>query len=214
MFSESTLDHFWDYVAITFLVTVILIITAIEINRRWKEKNPKRAKKVVYGLLVAVIVISASTAVFYTLVEQQGTHFEYEYIATVLDEDKQGVMYIPVCVNEELQERLRVIEGDGTMSIVDTEHGRALRLEFEGEVTVRGQMIKDNRLNDWSWTMQTGSRDFEAWANLELENIENGTVEVRLGLITDIVPGHDGRIYLHDTLKEGWDIYPISTIQE
>ena len=209
MFSESTIEAFGLVATIVVLVVVVLIILFIGAEHKWKKKDSRSAKLAAIGLLIAIIVISASTAVVYVMIEEQGTQYEYDYTATVDGGNVGGVVHIPISLNGELQGELEVTSGDGTLSIVDTEHGRALRLEFLGPVTVEGRIIKDHRIDDWEPTMLNESWDAIAWSNLEREGVGNGTVVLDWTLWSHPLPGHNEVYWMDATLKNGWNTYQV-----
>lgn len=215
MFSETTLLNYESYLYVAVILIVGLILLIVN-EYRLMEKGNERAKMAMYALLTAFIVVTASTAVFIIAVEVQGDRYEYVYSATVesLRGDRVGVVLIPVCGNEDLQDRIRVTSGDGEISIVETEHGRALRLEFRGDVTVEGRISLDHPVDDWEPTMFNNDSRRSAWISMEPAGTWKGIVVLDLDLGSHPLPGHDEIYQIDATLVEGWDLYKVTSGSE
>ncbi len=214
MFSETTLLNYESYLYAAVFVIVVLILLIVEAEHRWKAKGVERAKTATYALLTAFIVVTASTAVFIIAVELQGDRREYVYSATLENRDRVGVVLLPVSGNEALQDRIAVTSGDGEVSIVETEHGRALRLEFRGDVTVKGRITLDHPVDDWGPTMFNYDSRRSAWISMEPGGAWMGIVVLDLDLGNYNLPGHDALYQIDTTLVEGWDLYKVTSGSE
>ena len=212
MFSETTLINSDWYIIIGIAISMLLVIILIMTKARWRSMGTKKAKGVFYAILAATIISIASTASFALMVEHQGDRTEYVYTATIGCEGTSGMVYIPVSNNTELQERVHVVSGDGRMSLVDTEHGTAIKLIFNNTVTIQGKLVKDQWLTDWGPTMTDD--DQNAWVMLDSPWIYNGTIDLDMTLTENNIPGHDALYYLRSPLKTGWAMYELHHIEE
>jgi hypothetical protein len=199
----------WIIVPVLFLVVLVLVIVAVKNWDVWKREGSERARRKVFVLLTVIIVIAASLNTLYIAMELR--RYGVEYSASVTGGDMSGVMYIPVTLNEELQDELRVVSGDGRMSIVDTEHGRALRLEFSGNVRVEGRVVGREYFDGWRPSMvQEDNVTRGIWVGLELEGANDGSVDLVLDIYSDILNGCDSGYDLNSPIMPGWNTYRYS----
>lgn len=212
--SESVLEHSFVYIPAGIAVAVFLAMLTLWAEDRWRKRDTRRAKVVFAGLLVATIVATASTVLFAALVVDQGDRYEYVYTATVECIGGTGVVYIPVSLNTELQKRIRVESGDGSVEVVETEHGTALMMTFRGSLSVEGRMVKDHPVGDWGPTMLDAIRDDMAWACLEEGDGWNGTASIDLKISNNNFPGHDSSFHMRGTLEIGWSTYLMGLEEE
>jgi len=207
MISEYVYYTIWFILNLVAVVSVIILtIWMLSTAMEWKKEGTEKAKRRMMTLLVTIIVISATTASIYIYIDQNSARYDYTASVTT---DQSGVVHIPVTYDEELQDQLRVTSGLGSISIVDTEHGRALRIEFSGNVTVNGRIVRDDRLDDGGLTMLNDTRGIWAWVNLEIDGDLESHVDLDIDLDNANVPGHDQGYEMEDRLEVGWDVYPI-----
>jgi hypothetical protein len=212
MFSETTLINAPLYLLMGIALTLMMIGVLIWAEARSKRLGTKGAKRVFQAVLAVTIVVMASTLAFGLMVEYQGDQFDYVYTATVEGGQTQGVVYIPTSNNTELQEKIHVVSGDGRMSLVDTEHGRAIKLVFNGDVSLEGKIVTREWLFDWEPTMLDENED--VWVMLDSPYTSNGTIEIDLMLANYNLPGHDELYYLRTPLRSGWELYDLGHKQE
>jgi hypothetical protein len=162
--------------------------------------------------MVGIIASLIFTALFFVVgifVFNGGTTLEYE-VTIHTSSDNEIVVFVPAPVEQRLREEL-TIKGAGTMSIVPTEHGEALKIVFRGNVTVRSRVDGRGSLQDGGLTMEEQT-SHSVW--MGLENQDNGTQEVRIDLHNDHYRVEWGRGYGHGdsveaALHNGWDTYLI-----
>ena len=209
------LSELWlDTCVITLIVgsiVLVLLMFLLKARGRWMKDGSEKAKRVAIALLVTIILIIASTVVLSIYIDQN--RVRYDYTATVAS-DQSGVVYVPAPVILELQDQLRVRSGDGSISFVDTEHGRALRIEFSGNVTVHGRIVRSDHVDDWGLTMLNDTRGREAWVNLRVDGDQESDVALNILLDNENVPGHDAAIFLRHDLGVGWNVYWTRGSQE
>jgi hypothetical protein len=212
MFTETTLINADLYISIGIILSLVLIISFFIANGRTKRNGTNTTKRVAHALLAATIIAIASTAAFGIMVEYQGNRYEYVYAATIECGLTQGTVYLPVSNNTKLQEKVSIVSGDGRISLADTEHGRAIKLIFNGTVTIVGRIVTDKWLNDWEPTMMDSKQD--AWVKLDSPYIYNGTIVLDFKLENNNLPGHDAGYYLKSPLKSGWELYELDHFNE
>jgi hypothetical protein len=195
------------------LILLVLLIVFVKNWDDWKRERSQRARKKARVMMVTMIVIIASITSLYTWVDLH--RYRYNYIASVNAGNLSGVVYLPVSTNEELQDEIGLVSGDGRLSIEDTEYGRALRIEFSGSVKVEGRIVKSNHLDDWELTMCNDTRRCRnIWVYLELNGGMNGSVDIGVGVEKVVVPGHDEGYDLRTPLVEGWNTYRLTAYTE
>jgi hypothetical protein len=163
------------------------------------------------GLVVAVMVVLMLAVGGYTtwLVLDykewtESRELEYSLNITAPD-DSIGILLVPVTVNQDLRDALEVSPG-GSIGLVDTEHGKALRVVFQGNVTVRGRLEWRQEFDDYHLTMASqdhipGTNRF--WFHFDGNTATNGTVGIELALVhTSIYKFETFRADLQ--LDEGW----------
>ncbi len=97
---------------------------------------------------------------------------------------------------------------------METEHGRALRLEFRGDVTVKGEITLDHPVDDWEPTMFNNDTRRSVWISMEPAGAWKGIVVLDLDLGNYNLPGHDALYQIDTTLVEGWDLYKVTSGSE
>jgi hypothetical protein len=208
---SDLLYHWCVITAIVVPVILILLLFLLRAERRRRKEGSEKAKRVAIALLITIIVISAVTVVLVIYIDKNSAR--YEYTATVFS-DQSGVVHLPIMMDKDLQDQLEVRSGEGSISIVDTEHGRALRIEFSGDVKVNGRTVRDDRLDDGGLTMLEGEHGNEAWVNLELDGAQDGHVAITVNLENTNVPGHDADFRVNDSLEVGWNLYLVGGGEE
>ena len=105
----------------------------------------KESKIVIKVLVAFIIVLMLIMYLAYQLIvietEEEGQSYEYE--VQILPEEKGNyTLYVPVIVNEdgsvsELMQDINIIKGNATYEIIDTEHGKALKIVADEEVRIK-----------------------------------------------------------------------------
>jgi hypothetical protein len=103
-----------------------------------------KGKAFIIVIIVLAIIIVAMGYVVYSIigVERVERSQSYEYVLHVIpDENGNFTLYVPIVINEdesisELTEDLHITKGDTNYEIIDTEHGRALKIEGDEEVII------------------------------------------------------------------------------
>jgi hypothetical protein len=196
----------------TSLLAVILIVgLSLLLVTRWFRSWDtgfdwnRRSTRISIAIIVAMILLVASVYAVFNILPVPRTEFVYEAIVTT--EGSSGAVILPLSDIEELQEAVAVVKGDGRASVVDTEHGRALRLEFSGNVTARGvyTMGEYLRAPDFTTTNGTHFRDVWMWFGGLTSGSDPVSVMVRIKQLAH--PGHDAERHVEGTLSEGWHTY-------
>lgn len=172
-------------------------------ERRWFRWSVVALAVVVAGIGIEVYL----AADFYYMTN----HRTLEY-SLVLDSSSVGFdqVYVPISENPYLQNSLRVKSGTGTFSIVDTEKGQALLVNFSGRIEIAGKVDTLLRIGDYDLTMVNSTdRDWErvdVWMQYTPHNPSDFNCSVDLRMEYDSLWEHEwysSEIYL----VEGWETY-------
>lgn len=105
----------------------------------------KESKVVIKVLVAFIIVLVLIMYLVYQLIvietEEDGQSYEYE-MQIVPEEKGNYTLYVPVIINEdgsvsELMQDINIIKGNATYEIIDTEHGKALKIVTDEEVRIK-----------------------------------------------------------------------------
>jgi hypothetical protein len=186
-------------VAVLFLLMVPKVV-------EWRRGDGDRRSTIVVMMLVLILAMGGYTT-WLVLDYQEWTDtrtLDYSLNVTA-PEGSFGVVFVPVTVNEDLQEALEVSDGD-SVDLVDTEYGVALRVVFSGNASVHGHLESREVFDDYQLTMVSKEHlegTHRYWFNFDGDEATNGTVEVDLSLV-------HSSIYLYESYKadlhldEGW----------
>ncbi len=180
-------------VGLVVLLFLLFLPKVIELRRG--DGGSRRLLVVVMAvLMVSVGAYTAWLVLDYR--EWTGTR-ELDYTLNITaPDDAIGVVLVPVTVNRDLREALSVSPG-GSIEVVETEHGEALRVVFQGNVTVRGRLERMGEFDDYQLTMVSTQHlpgTHRYWFHFEGDESTNGTVGVELALV------HNS-IYLYESYK-------------
>jgi small nuclear ribonucleoprotein (snRNP)-like protein len=132
---------------------------------------------------------------------------DYRAVLTTND-TSAGVVWIPVSANTQMQDALLVTKGQGTLDLVQTEHGLALRIEYEGNLTVRGSLEAYEYFENWELTLKSEEWDERIWAGHEPGIEAPGEVAIEVEVWRDSLYSGVGED-LDTSLVDGWEYYPF-----
>lgn len=186
-------------VAVLFLLLVPKVV-------EWRRQGGDGRRPVVVVMSVLIVLVAAYTT-WLVLDYRDWTEtrtLDYSVNITA-PEGAVGVVMVPVTVNRDMRNALEASPG-ASFELVDTEHGRALRVTFTGSVTVSGHLERREEFDPYRPTMfirSAGPGVHVYWFFYESGTGSNGTVDVELRLVFDSLNVHES--YLADlTLEEGW----------
>lgn len=212
MLLTSYIDYGPLIVLAAVIVVIILAFHTLQGFKRWKRDDTERAKRSFQAILVVLMVAIASTLALSFLTVLRPDEWEYTYEVNILTiREGQGTIHLPVSISERLQDAIRVTSGEGTASIVETERGLALRLVFQGAVTVRGSIISSQFLDEWGPTLLDPDVENLAWVELDYFN---WTVLMKLDLKryhlrTPFIATYE----MAEMIEGGWNSYFIDYSQ-
>ena len=193
------------------VVLFMLLVPTLAEYRKGKGGSTRPMVIMVMAVLIAALV-GYSAWLYTDYQEWMGTQ-ELEYTLNVtMDEPVQGVLYVPITVNTDLQEALEVDSGNGSITIEETARGLALRIEFTGNVSVHGLLKRPEDFQDFHLTMLDG-RHFEYsryhWVGLDTGGMPNGTVSVEY-MLEHHRFDHDEWYWTSQEVDEGWESYKVT----
>ena len=115
---------------------------------------------------------------------------------------------VPVSRYKPLESKLDVTLGEGSAKLSDAEHGRAIRVEFDGPVDVTGALMTLWRIDDWEFTMPT-TNGTDQWIYYESSNSENTRCNIQLRLTLRGPIGTTQVLELIGPLSPGWNVLVV-----
>jgi hypothetical protein len=214
MLTEIILDYSRCHIMIGVIAVVVVAILLMETKDKFRRQRNERLKRVMNGLSIAIIVVVASTALYGIKIVDLTEEFEYLYIATVESgESGGGMILIPTSNYSKLQERTRIASGEGKISHVNTDHGRAIQLVFKRNVSIEGRMIRKDCVDDWGPSMLDSPSDRLSWIYLERGWNWNGSVNLELHIYNISGHNHANIYWIREQLVPGWRSYEVNFIQ-
>ena len=199
------------YIVVFLAIAVPLLILALlhYFYRYQADKDKKdRLRAVIMALALSGILLSASYIAIEDKRKEELVTLDYRAILTT-NHTSEGVVWVPVSSNSEMQDALRVTKGKGTINLVETEHGLALRIEYEGNVTVRGYLESFEYFAVWQLTMKSAEWYEYVWADYDPAPGEVGNVSIKIEVWREsLYSGVDEEVNAY--LVEGWDEYPYA----
>ncbi len=188
----------------------LLILGLLHYFYRYQADRDRkdRLRAVIMALALSGILLSASYIAIEDKRKEELVTLDYRAILTT-NHTSEGVVWVPVCSNSEMQDALRVTKGKGTIDLVETEHGLALRIEYEGNVTVRGHLESFEYFAVWQLTMKHAEWSEWVWAGYDPAPGEVGNVSIKIEVWWEsLYSGVDEEVNAY--LVEGWDEYPYA----
>ena len=194
-------------VGLIVLLFLLLLPKIIE----WRRGEGDTRGLLVAVMLVLILAVGSYTTWLVLDYREWTENRELEYYLNVTAPDGAiGVVLVPVTINEDLQEALEVSPG-GAIELVDTEYGKALRVVFQGNVTVRGKLEWREEFDEYHLTMLNDHHlptSHMYWFAFDGDGATNGTVGVELSLVhTSIYKFESYKANL--VLEEGWSEHKV-----
>jgi hypothetical protein len=190
---------------VTVLAAVFLVSAAGRMILRYRREGDPTDMKWAAAMIAATVIIVGAMA--YIVIEQETKESRvtlYYSVEIETNSTAKGVVWVPVTLDEDLQDALGLVSGTGAFDLVETEHGLALMLEYEGNVTIRGKVEMFEYPDDWGLSMRDGN--VMVWARLEGDPGSLGDVVVHVYASRSSWNGGTGEVVRTD-LDEGWGRY-------
>ncbi|UCC92352.1 MAG: hypothetical protein JSW25_06670 [Thermoplasmata archaeon] len=186
-------------------LVVILFLLLVPKMAEWRKGEGDRRTLLVVMVVLMVAMAGYTTWLVLDYREWTDTR-ELEYSLNVTaPPDAIGVLMVPVTVNKDLRDALEVSPG-GSMELVDTENGEALRVVFQGNVTVRGHLVAREEFEAYDLTMEAQGHlpgTYRYWFHFDGDAATNGTVEIELELVHNSIYKYES-FRAGVRLDEGW----------
>jgi hypothetical protein len=192
---------------VMILVGLVVILSLLLMPKVVEWRRGEGNRKGIVMVMVALMLSVGGYTTWLVLDYREWTETsELEYSLNITSPDQGiGILLVPVTVNADLRDALEVSPG-GVMELVETEHGKALRVVFQGNVTVRGRIVSRDELDPYEPTMRNTEHiagTHRYWFHFDGDAVTNGTVGVELELVhTSIYKYESFRADLQ--LEEGW----------
>lgn len=163
-----------------------------------------------------IIIITASGCV------ETKESIKYHYnLQLKSNENQTQFVYFPLILTQDLvvskiSEKLEIIKGEGSFSIIETKYGFAFNITFKGDIELR---IKDNKFYDTVLIGDTpqlilsmgddANDEYPNWGNSPHKYYiyQSGNDEVQIDFQFDInsqPSDFDGIIQIQQSIKPGW----------
>ena len=196
------------YIVVFLAVAIPLLILAfLHYFYRYQADKDRadRLRAVIMALALAGILLTVSYIAIEEDRKENLVTLDYRAVLTT-NGTSEGVVWVPVSANTEMQDALRVTKGQGTIDLVETEHGRALRIEYEGNLTVRGSLEAYEYFDNWKLTMKSEEWDDRIWAGHDPAPGDAGDVAIEVEVWRDSLYSGAGED-LDTSLVDGWEHY-------
>ncbi len=198
------------YIVIFLAIAVpLLILALLHYFYRYQADKDRtdRLRAVIAALALAGILVTVSYIAIEEDRKEDLVTLDYRAVITT-NSTSEGVVWIPVSANTQMQDALRVTKGQGTIDLVQTEHGLALRIEYEGNLTVRGSLEAYEYFENWELTLKSEEWDERIWAGHEPGIEAPGEVAIEVEVWRDSLYSGVGED-LDTSLVDGWEYYPF-----
>jgi len=192
-------------------LAVVLFLLLMPKVVEWRRGDGD-SRALLVAVMAVLIIMVASYTTWLVLDYREWTESrELDYSLNITaPQGAIGVVMVPITVNEDLQDVLEASPG-GSFEIVDTDYGKALRVVFTGNVTVRGHLEQRNEFADYHLTMENpehlpGTNRY--WFHFDGDEATNGTVDVELSLVHNSIFKYE--LFQADlVLEEGWSEHKV-----
>lgn len=195
----------------------ILAYGVVVLRRRYLNERTRKRLLPLLSMTVALLVASTFVGGIFlgAYIDEHDTFMRYSVVissdTSSGDPIASGAIFVPISKNDKLMEVIQKEEGDGSYSIVDTDHGRALRVEFRDNITIRGYHSYYWNEGEWQMTMRNGTD--QIWMGYEAEDpdAERPILSWKLG-----VNQYRNTEYFYKNytrVREGWNLYTMGMVK-
>jgi hypothetical protein len=192
-------------------LVVLLFLLLLPKVAEWRQGGGDSKGLLVVVMLVLIIAVGSYTTWLVLDYREWTDTRELEYYLNVTaPEGAIGVVMVPVTVNEDLLEVLEVSPG-GSIELIDTDFGKALRIVFSGNVTVHGRLVRQEEFTTYHLSMRNtehlpGTRNY--WFHYDGDEASNSTVGIELDLVHNSIFKYES--YRTDiAIGEGWSEHKV-----
>jgi hypothetical protein len=203
------LYHPMYMICIGLFLLVLFILLAIFIVKYFKSKQKKYL--VLSAVFVVIIILSTVAQVLISQDYQYLIHYdrlEYNVTLKTISGDNETVV-IPISENYELMNRVSVSSGEGQISIIETENGMGLIVNFTSQITIYGEYETTTGIGEHDLTMVNNSIDWrinECWIQFTPTNIAKNNCSLKLELVHEALDWWEVISY-DGFLNNGWNVY-------
>ncbi len=166
----------------------------------------KRIPLKIVGVVLIAVLICQSVVVYGTIAMKYQRDLDLQIELVTVD---SGVIIIPTSFYEPLEGTVRVVSGDAKISHVATEHGRGLRIEFDGRVRIEGSVMSFRAINDWEFSMPTERNGDHQWILYEPDVPGDDHVSAGIRLVRCHPIGSSNVLEIGGPITPGWNIYEV-----
>jgi hypothetical protein len=198
----------------TALIGVLLVLRVL---RQREEGAVKRPVLTAILLVLLVFMASATGMIIYDANLESRT---YTFIYRIeVESNGNGTLLVPVTTHPELRGSLRVTEGTGSISIVDTPYGEALQVEYDIRLVVRGSHSTTDWDEEWEFTLAQEVNESTVynphWVHYQPgDSVWEMEINTHVDIVVERVSpiGSSQGLELEADLVEEWQVYPVYNI--
>ena len=204
-----------DYSPVCYTVALILGLTIVYLSylffmklRRGPDyKGPGMEIPLKnLGVILVIVLMFLTFVVYGTVVMKYQRDLD---IQIDLFTDLSGVVILPTSLYEPLERKITVMSGDATVSHVATEHGRGLRIEFNGQFSIEGHVKAFQEIERWEFSMPTEMNGNRQWILYEPEVPGDDYINAEIHLIRRHPIGSEDWLMVDGPLIPGWYTYEV-----
>lgn len=201
------------------LTAVLIIVFAVVFAFRYVQylKEKKGDHLIVAAVAFSLMVVAVGFQVLFVACYPSPIEyyaFEYSLVLESASDEFEEV-YVPIGENATLQNALRIDSGSGSISIIDTQYGRALKVNFTGRIDISGKIETYRAIGETDLTMvnRMDVRDrVEYWMYYKPYNSSDYNCSFRFSLQYEAEAECLWMTYESEGfLEEGWNTYWASS---
>lgn len=175
---------------------------------RYLQKRQKRS--LIVAIISCSIIIGAICSEIYLYQDYQ-YQLHYDILEYSLElESKSGKyeeVYAPISENSDLQNSVKIKSGSGTVSVINSEHSMALKINFSGKIEIYGKIDTTSGIGKHDLTMVNQTeKNIEYWIFYKPSNSSYYNCSFELKLYHESLDWWETHHYT-GYLNEGWSTY-------
>lgn len=199
-----------QFICLIGLILLSLIIFTIFIIVKYKNT---KSKGLIFTGIVSILMIFGAIGFEVYLYQDYQYQLNYDILeySLILDSnsEKNHIAYFPISENANLQNSIEIKEGTGQISIIESNHGKALMINFSDNILINGKIDTTNGISNYDLTMVNKTEEYhsvEYWVYYEPFNKTDYNCSFELKLDHESLDWGEF-YYCEGFLKEGWNIY-------
>ncbi len=209
----SSMDYSGELGLAAFILGLAIVVLSYMFIKKYQHgvdyHGPgKRIPFKVVGVILVAVLICQAVVVYGIIVTNYQRDLDLEIELVTND---SGSIIFPTSFYEPIERTVRVVSGDARVSHVDTEHGRGLRVEFDGRVKIEGSVMSFRAINDWEFSMPAvePEKGPHQWIHYDPDLPSDDYVNAKIRLVRRHPTGSTNELEVSGPLAPGWNIYMV-----